>query len=904
MPKSTSFSLWKLLKALMAYSSVAIVSSVLTMGWWWGWPSVTEWQRKLSSLAIHLKVLGETADPPRTPAPASLPDSRSKPAKTAQGQPGTQQATPKSAPAAPQPRVAPAPRKASKPKPLPSLKTKPLPTPLDFRKPLPLATSGKKPSLDAVMLLNGGGSASSNYFSHHLHIQMFAELLLRRGLKRQQISIFSSDGSDKKPDQLLTSAPVMSWLYKNLPEYQFVVPSYQISTTLPGFVLNPAKKKPLRRWLRRKARQFRRSRKQKTLLLFVTDHGKRGKNGTLSTTIELWKDSLSVRELRRWLRPFGRRHRVVSVMSQCFSGGFAQLQYTARNRVQGNRCGFFATLATREAYGCFPETATSKRVGYAYRMARAMRTAPTLEAAHLKTMLTDRTPDVPLRTSDVYLRHQLQTRARRRGKTMLAMVDRWLRKALARSPRFLRKERRLLKDVRKSFELKTTQTLATTWKEIRHLRRQRLLLQKLDKLWSSTTSNANRDGMLRFYRKHPSLSRQILKELDKDEPDTHTIKVGRKLHLAYLTWLQKRNEQKKHLQRLHFRNEAVTKAIFRNHVREAAYLRIATLLTQISGLYFLKRRGRWRQRRALRRLLQCERTSLGQRQIKKRLLSEGPQPTSTEPNNPDLKLDLKALIPSFLGIRFRPAPGGWSERFAKLAPGAVQVMGVQPNSPAGNAGLQRGDIVVSIGGQMLQTTQQIREVVMLSGRNKAAFFLVQRNGRFLPPVKVSLTPIQGFDGLHSRSRLPPLPQGLGSGTGIPGLRRFRPSRRRLFSLSPRRLQRMQHKKPTLLFFWATWCSACKRMLPMLRRVQKVYPNVRLIAVTSESRWKVQRFLRDWGKRFPFRTGLDRRSRLHRRFRIASLPTLVLLSRGRRLWRKVGMSSDTRTQLHRQLQNIP
>ena len=45
---------------------------------------------------------------------------------------------------------------------------------------------------DAV-LLNGGGSAESNYFSHHLHIRMIHELLLRRGLSKKHIAVFRID---------------------------------------------------------------------------------------------------------------------------------------------------------------------------------------------------------------------------------------------------------------------------------------------------------------------------------------------------------------------------------------------------------------------------------------------------------------------------------------------------------------------------------------------------------------------------------------------------------------------------------------------------------------------------------------------------------------------------------------
>ena len=73
-----------------------------------------------------------------------------------------------------------------------------------------------------------------------------------------------------------------------------------------------------------------------------------GNNG-----IVLWGagESVSVKELGAMLRTLNSDVRVVTLMSQCYSGGFAQLE-TARSGdglPNGETCGFFSSTADRPA---------------------------------------------------------------------------------------------------------------------------------------------------------------------------------------------------------------------------------------------------------------------------------------------------------------------------------------------------------------------------------------------------------------------------------------------------------------------------------------------------------------------------------------------------------------------------
>ena len=77
-----------------------------------------------------------------------------------------------------------------------------------------------------------------------------------------------------------------------------------------------------------------------------------------------------------------------------------------------------------------------------------------------------------------------------------------------------------------------------------------------------------------------------------------------------------------------------------------------------------------------------------------------------------------------------------------LVPGArfgqipAELGGVLPGSPAEKAGLQTGDVVVSVGGRPVATWTELQTEVQISG-GKAVDFVCVRNGETLPPIKVT-----------------------------------------------------------------------------------------------------------------------------------------------------------------------
>ncbi|MCB9642868.1 MAG: redoxin domain-containing protein [Myxococcales bacterium] len=776
-------------------------------------------------------------------------------------------------------------------------------SPEDFRDPALQGTSPQTFAVTDSVLLNGGGQPDSNYFSHHLFLEMLHELLPLRGLNSSRLTVFSTDGDSPDPDRMLVNNVPFAWLYEGLNEHQMIMPAVIQNTSMKGQKLHPAKRRDLGRWFRRYAREIKRREKPSTLFLFVTDHGTKGK-GPLGNKIELWRESINVGQLRDVMRPLGKKNRVVTVMSQCYSGGFANLLYDGPGRVHGNRCGFFSTIATREAYGCFPETARSSRVGHAYRMIHAMQTAQTFAEAHRQTLLTDEAPDVPLATSDVYLEDILRRRARQKKRRISQEVDRWLRQVRWDGPqKQWRADVRLLRRLERRFGLRAFSHTADVWKALRESREMQKRLQKLEALWEQVLGEMRRGAMVRFYQENTGLSAKIEREMNRPGLDEQTFALGKDIHKTYLRFLKGKREFAL-LKRLYRRYGLVNKKVYHLHIKEAALLRVRNMLVRIAGRVYLEKSGTSKEKADLQALLECEATSLGKRTVPGSLRAEGPQTAEKiDPLMASIERDayntpIAALLPSQLGIAFQPTNKGWHPRFSKLAPGSVVVNEVASDSPAEKAGLQVGDVIVSVGGQMLQFPGEIRDHVMLAKSDKKIYFMIARKGRFRT-VPVTLRAMTEDPQALAMAPQPSPPQGfpkelMGPEDGEPDFEEdTRPQKVEPYRLPPRtrgnqatglrdlRGQSLsipaKGAKATLLFFWATWCEGCKSMVPLLRDLRRKYrgSGLKIYAVTSDETPMIRTFMQQWGKKFPFQVALDEGGRLSRKYNISSIPQLIL-----------------------------
>ena len=79
-------------------------------------------------------------------------------------------------------------------------------------------------------------------------------------------------------------------------------------------------------------------------------------------------------------------------------------------------------------------------------------------------------------------------------------------------------------------------------------------------------------------------------------------------------------------------------------------------------------------------------------------------------------------------------------------------------------------------------------------------------------------------------------------------------------------QLIQENKPTLVDFFATWCGPCKMQAPILEQVkQSVGDKANIIKVD-----------------------IDRNAELANRYRVQSVPTLIIFQNGEPVWRASGL----------------
>ena len=167
------------------------------------------------------------------------------------------------------------------------------------------------------------------------------------------------------------ASPQDFWLLDGTGVGNRLKPSAQlIDTAWRAVKLHPARLDALRQWFDEERKEILPGDR---LLVFVTDHGGRGGNDRGSGTITLWREQLTVREFRSLLDRLSPQVQVVTVMSQCYSGAFADLMYDrGAQEPSGNTCGFFATTAVDKAYGCYPEGQDPDRIGYAFEFIDAL----------------------------------------------------------------------------------------------------------------------------------------------------------------------------------------------------------------------------------------------------------------------------------------------------------------------------------------------------------------------------------------------------------------------------------------------------------------------------------------------------------------------------------------------------
>jgi hypothetical protein len=194
-------------------------------------------------------------------------------------------------------------------------------------------------------------------------------------------------------------------------------------------VAGPATRKELTAWFDKVAAHLP---DHDRLFIYFTGHGGGG-NPVRNTNFSLWGEpSMTVKEFLPLLEKVPAKVKVVLIMVQCHSGGFADLIFKNASNTAGlsdaRRCGFFATWPERLAAGCTADIAEEDYHEYStyffaalYGKSRTGQAVPrpdydgdgrtSLAEAHAYVQLTSDTIDIPIATSDVFLRQYSRTRS-------------------------------------------------------------------------------------------------------------------------------------------------------------------------------------------------------------------------------------------------------------------------------------------------------------------------------------------------------------------------------------------------------------------------------------------------------------------------------------------------------------
>ncbi|MDB5171766.1 MAG: hypothetical protein JWN51_539, partial [Phycisphaerales bacterium] len=277
---------------------------------------------------------------------------------------------------------------------------------------------------DHFLTIGGGDSPANNQVSLEKNVLFFHRLLTETEGKDVPQDVLFSDGAGKTRD-LQMLAPddpprinlLLARVFAGESELAFQFRPHDI----PG-VRGSSTRRGLEEWFNTTGAKLG---EDDRLFIYFTGHGGAG-NPAQNTTLSMWCERpLTVTDFTKLLDKISPKTQVVLIMVQCHSGGFANVIFKDGKPgpvlSPARRCGFFATTFDRNAAGCTPDTVEEDYKDYSTYFFAALggktRTGKRVEGcdldgdgrvslaeAHAHVLLHSDTIDIPVMTSDEFLR--------------------------------------------------------------------------------------------------------------------------------------------------------------------------------------------------------------------------------------------------------------------------------------------------------------------------------------------------------------------------------------------------------------------------------------------------------------------------------------------------------------------
>jgi thiol-disulfide isomerase/thioredoxin len=703
-----------------------------------------------------------------------------------------------------------------------------------------------------AVLINGGGKPAMNFQSHLTHVRTLVDFLRVNGVGDADITIFSGDGTDPAADLATrdTDTEPDAWLLP--PSLAHALrPVHYIDSAVPGFTLRPATRDALRAWFASEGRELAPG---DTLLFYVTDHGEQNKQDLTNNTIVLWHDSLSVTQLRELFAQLDPGVRVVMLMSQCFSGSFANVVTEPDGGFDssGKTCGYFASTADRPAYGCYPENRGVDGVGHSHQFFRALDALGRMPEAEQRVLVTDDSPDVPNTTSDFFLQQLLEREAQRSGQPLNVVVDRLLATAFRNRAQW-EPEIRLMDRIGTAFGMFSPRSVSELELQSEMLPQVSQQLRTYAQRWHEALVALTVQNLDRFLQAHPRWQTKLVPETLATLDESARHQLAHELLSELVPFTKTDRETWDRLELLRQRASTADAAAYRMEVRLGVVLRMRALLDQIAGRVYLADYGTAKDRATFAALQACENVDF---------VASPPFASAAALDEPkqfppldDDRQRVQTVMPAWMGIQFRP-PGQMSSRSSASAPGAVTVMTVFPGSAAANAGLQVGDVILGPPGHPFTEPEQVREWTMRREIGEPAALEVERNAQVR---QVTLYP-EPYP-----LKMPELPGPPKVGSVAPPLQLE----------SFRGDHTLAAGRPHLLFFWATWCAHCKVALPEVMAFAAAR-GIEVVAITDEDANTLNGFFTQFAQPFPQTVAIDPYRATFQAYGVSGTPTFVLV----------------------------